>query len=64
MRKRNVLALAALVAACGMTGLAYAKNPVLKIGFVGVTSGPAAAWGSPTSAPWKRVPNGSTRPAA
>jgi len=45
MRKRNVLALAALVAACGMTGLAYAKNPVLKIGFVGVTSGPAAAWG-------------------
>ncbi len=25
---------------------ALAENPVLKIGFVGVTSGPAAAWGS------------------
>lgn len=24
---------------------ALAENPVLKIGFVGVTSGPAAAWG-------------------
>ena len=24
---------------------ALADNPVLKIGFVGVTSGPAAAWG-------------------
>ncbi len=29
----------------GLTGLASAQNPVLKIGFVGVTSGPAAAWG-------------------
>ena len=26
-------------------GAAWADNPVLKIGFVGVTSGPAAAWG-------------------
>ena len=29
-----------------MLGTAYAENPVLKIGFVGVTSGPAAAWGT------------------
>ncbi|WP_035899774.1 ABC transporter substrate-binding protein [Labrenzia sp. DG1229] len=27
------------------TSIALAENPVLKIGFVGVTSGPAAAWG-------------------
>jgi branched-chain amino acid transport system substrate-binding protein len=27
------------------TGSAWAENPTLKIGFVGVTSGPAAAWG-------------------
>jgi branched-chain amino acid transport system substrate-binding protein len=29
-----------------MLGTAFAENPVLKIGFVGVTSGPAAAWGT------------------
>ena len=28
-----------------MIPAAYAQNPTLKIGFVGVTSGPAAAWG-------------------
>lgn len=28
-----------------VVGLSQAANPVLKIGFVGVTSGPAAAWG-------------------
>ena len=47
MMKRNFLkttAMAALVSlACG--GAVYAANPVLKIGFVGVTSGPAASWG-------------------
>ncbi|MCF8161295.1 MAG: ABC transporter substrate-binding protein [Polaromonas sp.] len=47
MIKRNFLkttAMAALVSlACG--GAAFAANPVLKIGFVGVTSGPAASWG-------------------
>jgi branched-chain amino acid transport system substrate-binding protein len=32
------------VAACG--GAAFAANETLKIGFVGVTSGPAAAWGT------------------
>lgn len=35
---------AALVTSLQMTP-AYAQNPVLKIGFVGVTSGPAASWG-------------------
>ena len=38
----------ALVAATFMAvqaSTALAENPVLKIGFVGVTSGPAAAWG-------------------
>lgn len=37
-----------MVAAAVVTmhaGAAWAQNPVLKIGFVGVTSGPAAAWG-------------------
>ena len=29
----------------GFVSLSSAQNPVLKIGFVGVTSGPAAAWG-------------------
>jgi branched-chain amino acid transport system substrate-binding protein len=37
----------ALAAAASLVffGAASAENPVLKIGFVGVTSGPAAAWG-------------------
>jgi branched-chain amino acid transport system substrate-binding protein len=34
------------VASLTFSGLAFAENPVLKIGFVGVTSGPAAAWGT------------------
>ena len=36
----------ATVASFAMLGAAFAENPVLKIGFVGVTSGPAAAWGT------------------
>ena len=36
----------AAVATFALTGVAFAENPVLKIGFVGVTSGPAAAWGT------------------
>ena len=36
--------MAATLTAFGATA-AFAENPVLKIGFVGVTSGPAAAWG-------------------
>jgi branched-chain amino acid transport system substrate-binding protein len=48
MTKRYFLkttAMAALAASMTMGGVAYAANPVLKIGFVGVTSGPAASWG-------------------
>jgi len=47
MKKRYFLktsAIAGLVAAA-LSGAAFAANPVLKIGFVGVTSGPAASWG-------------------
>jgi branched-chain amino acid transport system substrate-binding protein len=36
----------AAVAGLGYLGAAYADEPVLKVGFVGVTSGPAAAWGT------------------
>ena len=36
----------AVVLMTGLTGTAFADNPKLKIGFVGVTSGPAAAWGT------------------
>lgn len=36
----------AAVASFAMIGTAFAENPILKIGFVGVTSGPAAAWGT------------------
>ena len=50
--KRSLLIYAALGAAsalamtAGGTIAAYAANKELKIGFVGVTSGPAAAWGT------------------
>ena len=47
MRRRNMLtAMTAALALSAIQGTtALADNPVLKIGFVGVTSGPAAAWG-------------------
>lgn len=47
MNRRTILKSASAVAALSafMAGSAWAENPVLKIGFVGVTSGPAAAWG-------------------
>ena len=47
MRRRNLLStMAAALALSAVQGTtALADNPVLKIGFVGVTSGPAAAWG-------------------
>ena len=47
MKKRNFLAVSLLSATIAATfsGAAFAANPVLKIGFVGVTSGPAASWG-------------------
>lgn len=35
----------AFAASLVLTPAAHAQNPTLKIGFVGVTSGPAAAWG-------------------
>lgn len=48
MLRRTLLKTTALAAAASfaMIGTAFAENPVLKIGFVGVTSGPAAAWGT------------------
>lgn len=57
MKKRNFIAtslLSALMAA-GFCSAALAANPVLKIGFVGVTSGPAASWASLTNGPWRPV---------
>ena len=47
MKKRNFLVSGVMSAVLGLTlsGAAFAANPVLKIGFVGVTSGPAASWG-------------------
>ncbi|MGB3147905.1 MAG: ABC transporter substrate-binding protein [Paracoccaceae bacterium] len=48
MKRRSFLMTTALSAAASLalTTAAIAENPVLKIGFVGVTSGPAAAWGT------------------
>jgi branched-chain amino acid transport system substrate-binding protein len=47
MKRRNFLASTGLglVLALTATTSAWAENATLKIGFVGVTSGPAAAWG-------------------
>ena len=47
MQRRTLLKTTALVAVASMSivGAAWAENPHLKIGFVGVTSGPATAWG-------------------
>lgn len=39
-------AVSALALVSALTIPAFAANPALKIGFVGVTSGPAAAWGT------------------
>lgn len=44
--KLTLLAAAAGYGLLGSVSGALAQNPVLKIGFVGVTSGPAAAWGT------------------
>ena len=48
MQRRAFLKTTALasVASLSFLTMAHAENPVLKIGFVGVTSGPAAAWGT------------------
>ena len=49
MKRRNLLkssaSLALAVSVSVFGSAAWSDNPVLKIGFVGVTSGPAAAWG-------------------
>jgi branched-chain amino acid transport system substrate-binding protein len=47
MKRRNFLATTGLsvVLAVMATSAAWAENATLQIGFVGVTSGPAAAWG-------------------
>ena len=47
MQKRRFIksSLALGLASMVLSASAFAANPVLKIGFVGVTSGPAAAWG-------------------
>ncbi len=48
MKRRSFLTSTVLsaVASIAFSSVAFAENPVLKIGFVGVTSGPAAAWGT------------------
>jgi len=46
MHRRTILKGAAVaLASLALTTAAHAENDTLKIGFVGVTSGPAAAWG-------------------
>jgi branched-chain amino acid transport system substrate-binding protein len=47
MKRRSFLASTSLALALAVTATsaAWAENATLKIGFVGVTSGPAAAWG-------------------
>lgn len=47
MKRRNFLKTGILASTVGllMSSIVLAANPVLKIGFVGVTSGPAASWG-------------------
>ena len=47
MQRRTLFktTLAAVTLTALQATVAFAENTVLKIGFVGVTSGPAAAWG-------------------
>lgn len=47
MQRRNFILSASFVTAAALfsAGSSHAANDVLKIGFVGVTSGPAASWG-------------------
>ncbi len=47
MKRRTLMktSVALAFSVTALTSAAWAENPVLKIGFVGVTSGPAAAWG-------------------
>ncbi|MEX0320183.1 MAG: ABC transporter substrate-binding protein [Ruegeria sp.] len=47
MKRRTLMktSVALAVSVSALASAVWADNPVLKIGFVGVTSGPAAAWG-------------------
>ena len=47
MERRSLIkaTIAMVVLTAFQSSAAFAENPVLKIGFVGVTSGPAASWG-------------------
>jgi branched-chain amino acid transport system substrate-binding protein len=46
LSRRTAIGVVAFAALAVTSGAALAANAVLKIGFVGVTSGPAAAWGT------------------
>ena len=48
MKRRSFLktSAASAIASFAFATMTLAENPILKIGFVGVTSGPAAAWGT------------------
>ena len=46
LTRRALLGATAVVAMAALSGVAFAADATLKIGFVGVTSGPAAAWGT------------------
>jgi branched-chain amino acid transport system substrate-binding protein len=46
MTRRALLGAVGFFALAAVTGPATAADAKLKIGFVGVTSGPAAAWGT------------------
>ena len=46
MSRRLMLSCVGAAALSFTCGIAAAQNAELKIGFVGVTSGPAAAWGT------------------
>lgn len=46
LSRRTAIGIIGIAALAVTAGTALAANPVLKIGFVGVTSGPAAAWGT------------------
>jgi branched-chain amino acid transport system substrate-binding protein len=46
LSRRTAIGVIGIAALAVTAGTALAANPVLKIGFVGVTSGPAAAWGT------------------
>jgi branched-chain amino acid transport system substrate-binding protein len=46
MSRRAMLGVMSAAMLAAMPAAGFAENPKLKIGFVGVTSGPAAAWGT------------------